>query len=1191
MKKITLLLAFFVSFFVNSQTLDQSFLVDFGPTGGTNAANTSSPDSNSNYWNNANSGADGSTVNIISTTNTSMGVTMEVTDNFEVNTSINYGPTSTDGSQLGDLSITSATQDYFYLDSGNTSGQITFKNLDTSNGYKFYVFASRPTNGIRASNYTFTGFDTFFDVYQTSDGGSGNTDIIKETQILRPNSRGIITINISINQGSFAYINALKFEEFTDMPALDIMLQQDFLIDFGPIGGTNAANTSTPDSSGNYWNNANSGDETTQVNIINSDNVATGLIMEVTNNFKVNTSVNYGPTSTDSSQLGDLSITTATQDYFYLDGGNTSGQLTFKNLDTSKGYKFYAFASRPTNGSRISNYLFSGIETYTNTYRTSDGEAGNTDIILETQIIVPNSNGEITLDISIYDGSFAYINALKVEEYSVQLVELVSITVTGNDISQSGKTSQMSAELSPSNASYPEITWSVDDVNIATIDSNGLLKPISNGSVIVTATSKYKPWVFDTKEIIISNQITDLYLSGTATENGDNIATALPMHMVNGLEKTITNIFEIYTSLSETGSLNFYSTQDVGATIYGEGASAGTLQINNIGIDPADSGSVLITVNLNDNTYTIVPIKWSVVGGSITNGFNGDDPLVYQGGGIWSNTIDFSDTTTGDSSGRFFFRANQDTNYEMVKINNTEDEVILRSEANQYGVSLEDININYGQFIFTLNLTNYTYNIECTDIDDIKISFMGSSVARGEGATNLEGYAYQYDQLLQQRNTEGSSAFYRSNISIGGNTTVDLLNRYEKDLIGDCSKYVVYGLSLGNEGIHDNGQVVFDQFKENMQILIHKAVNDGKIPVIMNNYARADYNSTDYDFIKQMNLLIGQWDYPSVNLLGAIDDGLGRWASGYQQDTHHPNTAGHTELMYAIVPSLFDALEANKPQPVFTDATSITINNSSEVLKFTPENILHPFTISIDFKTNSTGQIVSYVTDSGEEGYVSLTENGNLKYTSTSGSYVVDPSVINDRDWHNITLTHYYAWGRTLMYRDATLVGILSEKLETNYFKLHNETGAPNSISYRNWFVYRSGMSAEEISALYGKTLLKSSLELYAPLDGEGILSSDPYVNLAQSTNEIDVTNFSLSVEKNNLNNIRIYPNPVNETLYIKLAKNEKTQQIKVYGITGKLIKTVESVDNIDFRLFSPGLYFIEVKTSKEIYTLKVVKE
>ena len=1193
MKKITLLLSLFVSFFISSQTLEQSFVIDFGPTRGTNGAITASPDSNGNYWNNATSGNESSTVDIINTTNDATSFKMVVTDDFVVNTSVNYGPLSVNETKLGDLSITTAVQDYFYLD-GNASGQVTFENLDINKGYKFYVFASRPTSGSRISDYTFSGSDAFYDVFQTSDGGTGNKENLLETPILRPNSRGKITINVSTNTGGFSYLNALKFEEYRNLPTVNETLEQSFVIDFGPSGGDKGAITESLDANNNYWNNALSADIGSEVNIVNTANVTSNLIMEVTDNFQINSSNNYGPTTTDATELGDLSITTAVQDYFFLHETNSTGQLTFKNLDVNKKYKFYVFASRPSSSTRISNYLFQGIDTFKSIYRTSDGGNGNTDNILETQMMRPSSNGEIILDLSIYTGGFAYINVLKLEEYSgTQIVELVSLDISGNDIVESGANSQMNINFTPNNATYQNVIWSVDNETIAIIDSNGLLKPIANGVVNVTATSKENPSIFDTQEITISNQITALYISGTATENGDNLSTALPMHMVNGLQKNISNVFEIYTSLSETGEFKFYTSNDSGtAVVYGEGAASGELQISNVGIDPAESGPVLITVNLNNNTYRILPINWSVVGSAIPNGWNGDETLVYQGNGIWSNTIDFTTTTNGDDSGRLIFRANQDSDYEMNKIVNTQN-VILKSRAEQFGITREDININYGQFKITLNLKDYTYNIECANIDNLKISFMGSSVAHGQGAQDLEGYTYQFDQILKRRTMdEGTAGFYRSDISIGGNNTINLLNRYERDLIGDCSKYVVFGLSLGNEGVHENGQTAFDQFEKNLKLLIQKAKSDGKIPVVVNNYTRADYNSSDYNYIKQMNLLIGEWDVSSVNVLGAIDDGNGKWAEGYKDDALHPNKAGHTEFTYAFVPSLFEALEANKPLPVFTNTTSISFTNSTTgVLNFTPENIVHPFTTSIDFKTNSTGQIITYKTDSSANGSVTLDENGFLKYTSPTGLTIVDDTIANDNLWHNVTLTHFYARGETLLYRDAVLVGSVSEKVELDAVSVHPE-GAPVNIDYRNWLFYRSGMNDLEIDKTYNGILFQSSLELYAPLDATAVLSPDPFVNLAQSTNTIDADNVSLGYKEFKFKNIQIYPNPVEEILNIKMLDNDHIKNVTLYNTNGSLLEKIGgSNKSIDFKLFPTGLYFIKVQTSSNLYTLKIVKK
>lgn len=64
------------------------------------------------------------------------------------------------------------------------------------------------------------------------------------------------------------------------------------------------------------------------------------------------------------------------------------------------------------------------------------------------------------------------------------------------------------------------------------------------------------------------------------------------------------------------------------------------------------------------------------------------------------------------------------------------------------------------------------YPESCKEIDEYKISFMGSSVCYGTGATNDYGYAYIYTDLLKQRKQENiGKDWTTSNISIGGNTT------------------------------------------------------------------------------------------------------------------------------------------------------------------------------------------------------------------------------------------------------------------------------------------------------------------------------------------------------------------------------------------------------------------------------------
>jgi lysophospholipase L1-like esterase len=459
----------------------------------------------------------------------------------------------------------------------------------------------------------------------------------------------------------------------------------------------------------------------------------------------------------------------------------------------------------------------------------------------------------------------------------------------------------------------------------------------------------------------------------------------------------------------------------------------------------------------------------------------------------------------------------------------------------------------------------------CQHIDDYSLAIMGSSVPSGTGADAGKGYAQLFQKYLENN---AVNEWKVTNISIPGNNTTDVMNRWNTDLLPACTRYVYYGLSLGNEGIHEKGQSAFDSWRDNMQTLINRAREAGKIPLIGNNYPRGDFNSTDYNYVKQLNLLIHEWDVPSVNLLGAIDNGSGQWASGYVYDNAHPNTAGHAEMFYAIVPSLMDALAAGKPQPVKKQNSSLVLvkGNTVQRIAFTPENILHSFTLTFSFKTTDIGTLASFVTEGGDTARLILNSNGRLTYKSQ-----VSAGFLNDGNWHTVSLTHYYAQGKTQLYIDGARIARTNpetEKLVPIKFFLNDFDNAPQYIEYRELFFHRSGMCAEEIAALYQGKLLKSSLEIYAPLDV--VSEKDVLYNSAQSLNMLDI-------EENNI------LNGLDET---RFDKNQKFKGMTFYSLLGqKLFHTTDNNFNCSRKLLA-GVYVVKIISEQgEVTSKKIVVE
>jgi len=386
----------------------------------------------------------------------------------------------------------------------------------------------------------------------------------------------------------------------------------------------------------------------------------------------------------------------------------------------------------------------------------------------------------------------------------------------------------------------------------------------------------------------------------------------------------------------------------------------------------------------------------------------------------------------------------------------------------------------------------------------LKIVFFGSSVPFGQGAVGKYGYVARYAALLNQRAAAGQGApWVVTNISVPGDNTTKVAARWQRDLRPQHGRYVVLALSLGNEGIHGGGQPIFEQYKTNLAQLVLRARAQGLVPVLTNCYTRNDYTPEDYAFIKQMNLLLHAWAVPSVNLLGAVDDGTGHWAPGYWDDTLHPNDAGHAELAHALVPSLFDALRAGKSTPHKVTTSSVRLGpgrrGTATSLALQPEALLHPFTQVISFRAAGPGQLLT-LQDSTSTGSLGIEPGGMLRYASAKGGRLASQRRVDDNRWHQLVLTHYYAWGRTVLYLDGAEVGHLAEKLLTKRLRLGGSQ-APVGGRYRDWLFYRAGLNADEVRALAADSLLKSSLELYAPLDGRRGAATDSLTNLAQSTN------------------------------------------------------------------------------------------
>ena len=103
--------------------------------------------------------------------------------------------------------------------------------------------------------------------------------------------------------------------------------------------------------------------------------------------------------------------------------------------------------------------------------------------------------------------------------------------------------------------------------------------------------------------------------------------------------------------------------------------------------------------------------------------------------------------------------------------------------------------------------------------------------------------------------------------------------------------------------------------------------------------------------------------------------------------------------------------------------------------------------------------------------------------------------------------------------------------------------------------------------------------------------------NFTESPLEIDYIRIyqesTASTVSSTLNEISLYPNPINDSLTIKIPNLEVGMNVNIYSLTGSKVKTF-SIDKanevLDCSSLSKGVYFLKVNSTKKVETFKIIK-
>ena len=130
--------------------------------------------------------------------------------------------------------------------------------------------------------------------------------------------------------------------------------------------------------------------------------------------------------------------------------------------------------------------------------------------VSDNGLVTGIDDGTASIIVTTNDGAFTDTCEITVETINVTGVSLMNCPAADLVI---GTTHQLTAEVSPANAYDQSIVWSSSDDAIATIDDNGLITAVSEGSVTITVTTTDGAFTDICEITVVTIPVTDVTIS------------------------------------------------------------------------------------------------------------------------------------------------------------------------------------------------------------------------------------------------------------------------------------------------------------------------------------------------------------------------------------------------------------------------------------------------------------------------------------------------------------------------------------------------------------------------------------------------------------------------------------------------------------------------------------------------------
>ncbi|MDR6969096.1 hypothetical protein J2X31_003122 [Flavobacterium arsenatis] len=294
------------------------------------------------------------------------------------------------------------------------------------------------------------------------------------------------------------------------------------------------------------------------------------------------------------------------------------------------------------------------------------------------------------------------------------------------------------------------------------------------------------------------------------------------------------------------------------------------------------------------------------------------------------------------------------------------------------------------------------------------------------------------------------------------------------------------------------------------------------------------------------------------------------------------------------LPYTFDALNVASAYKVYIRKKCDSENSKwLELFETTlPENILPPYTAS--FANNTTGI------------YVAPKYNLSSEVNFTSGYPVValHQKSANTSWIGGLNTTESQAWNDNKHFISSLYMIVDAQNTSTLNMTIRNRVRRLGSAN-TSWFrilineeqigpSYQGAVNAQYQNLLinlnaFAGTLFTVELQHSGQSSGFLFAGNDDRVDISS----IMFDNTTLSIQENQINTIKAFPNPIQNSL--TLSCNNQMETIQVFNTQGQLIERISNYEKaelvLDTSKWSTGLYLVHITSNKSNFIQKIIKE